>query len=396
MADALDLSVSACRNHINELQDDGFAIDYRSTDDKRKRWYLRGEQQEHPITPDVPDGELRSKAAVTKDAKETVHGLIQWLQDDLNGRAPAEPEGGLTLRESHQDMVCHRSDDHIGASYHDEYGNNTFSAEIGIERVRTIADRVFELKARQEAAGVNFDTLHIVLGGDHVHGTGIYDSQPFETEIPVPKQIYTASDIYMEFIDRAVDEFETVQVVCQKGNHGALTGDGMGPDDNVDTAFFMSLDRRVRDRGYDNIRFIRSQGGYYTNFRMRVDEEQDRQRAEALDMDVSDLPPDVQSGHRAHLRHGQKSLEHIGTSAGKKRWYAWNDQHEFDIAYRGHYHEFDISSIASRPVVMSGAIVPPDDFEESLAEWSEPAATVHGTSSSREITFLYPLNFTNN
>jgi hypothetical protein len=67
--------------------------------------------------------------------------------------------------------------------------------------------------------------------------------------------------------------------------------------------------------------------------------------------------------------------------------------HQFDIAYRGHYHTFQIDSIASNPVIESGAIVPPSDFEESLALWDEPAATVHGVSDARELTWMYPIDF---
>jgi hypothetical protein len=395
IAAGLEISESTARDHISDLQNiDGIPLGVRTVDGV-KEFYYRPNAKEYPINPSEPTGELRSKAAITKDAKEKVHELIQYLDRDLNGRAPAVPDTGLSVRDSHEDMVCHRSDDHIGAKYHDEYGNETFSAEIGIERVRTVSDKVFDLKARQEAAGVDFDTLHLVMGGDHLHGIGIHDDQPWECELSLPEQLTIASDIYMEFIDRASKEFESVQVVCQVGNHGELRGDGMGPDDNVDTAFFMILDRRVRDRGYDNVKFVRSQSGNFTNFRMRKRPEEDQETAEALGCDITDIPPELQSGHRAHLRHGQNSLEHIGTSAGKKRWYAWKDQHGFDIAYRGHYHKFDIGGIASKRVVMSGAIVPPDDFEESLAEWDEPAATVHGVSDERPMTWFYPVDFEN-
>lgn len=393
IAAEMDIGQSTARDHISTLRNqDGIPIGEHK-DGNRKVFYYRPDSKEHPINPSEPTGELRSKASVTNDAKEQVHELIQYLDADLNGRAPAEPEDGLVVNPSNEDMVCHRSDDHIGARYNDEYGNATFSAQIGIDRVRTVSNRVFELKERQEEAGVEFDTLHIVMGGDHVHGAGIHDDQPWETELSIPEQIYTASDLYMEFIDRASREFETVQIICQTGNHGELRGDGYGPDDNVDTAVFMSLDRRVRDRDYDNVRFVRSEAGFFTNFRMRVDKEADREAAKALGVEPHELPPELQSGHRGHLRHGQNSLEHIGTSAGKKRWYAWKDQHKFDIAYRGHYHTFQIDSIASKHVVESGAIVPPDDFEESLAEWDEPAATVHGVSDERTITWFYPIDF---
>lgn len=393
--DALGVTYSTARDHVSALKnEDGIPLGERNVDGS-KEFYYKPNAQEHPINPKVDTRELRSKASVTKEAKEKVHELIQYLDRDLNGRAPADPEGGLTVREGREDMVCHRSDDHIGAKYEDEYGNDTFSAEIGIDRVRTVSDKVFEMKKRQEAAGVEFDTLHIVLGGDHLHGAGIHKDQPWESELSIPEQLYTASDIYMEFIDRASKEFESVQVVCQKGNHGELRGDGYGPNDNVDTAFFMSLDRRVRDRDYDNVRFIRSQGGNFTNFRMRVDEEEDQETAESLGLKPHELPPELQSGHRGHLRHGQNSLEHIGTSSGKQRWLHWKDQHKFDIAYRGHYHTFEIDRIANKYVVESGAIVPPSDFEESLAVWGEPAATVHGVSDERTMTWFYPIDFDN-
>jgi biotin operon repressor/uncharacterized protein with GYD domain len=393
IADTLGIGNTTARDHVRDLKnEDGVPLGERKVDGVKEFYYLP-EAKEHPTNPSEPTGELRSKASVTNEAKEQVHELIQYLDRDLNGRAPAMPEDGLSVRDSHEDMVCHRSDDHIGAKYHDEYGNNTFDAELGIQRVRTVSDRVFELKARQEDAGVDFDTLHLVMGGDHLHGAGIHDDQPWECELSIPEQLTIAGDIYMEFIDRASKEFESVQVVCQVGNHGELRGDGYGPDDNVDTAFFMILDRRVRDRGYDNVKFVRSQSSNFTNFRMRRRPEEDRDTAEALDVEPHELPPDLQSGHRGHLRHGQNSLEHVGTSAGKKRWYAWKDQHKFDIAYRGHYHTFQIDSIASNPIVESGAIVPPDDFEESLAEWDEPAATVHGVTDDRPISWFYPIDF---
>jgi hypothetical protein len=68
-------------------------------------------------------------------------------------------------------------------------------------------------------------------------------------------------------------------------------------------------------------------------------------------------------------------------------------RHNYDIAYRGHYHEFKIEHVHNRPVLMSGSICPPGDFEESLSLWGEPAATIHGVSDERPMTWLYPIHF---
>jgi hypothetical protein len=79
----------------------------------------------------------------------------------------------------------------------------------------------------------------------------------------------------------------------------------MSPDANADDIAFMMLEDRIAQRDYDNVSFISSAAGYYTNFRMRVDHEEDERKADALDIDVSELSPTNQSGHRGHLRHGR-------------------------------------------------------------------------------------------
>ncbi|WP_372611546.1 hypothetical protein, partial [Halomonas sp.] len=226
-----------------------------------------------------------------------------------------------------------------------------------------------------------------------IHGEGIHDDQPWESCLTLIEQIALYVDLYSEFIDRAAREFPSVQVVYQKGNHGELRGDGMSPDSNADDIAFMMLEDRVAGRDYGNVSFVSSHGSYFTNFRMRVNNEEDERRADALGVKISELNPSYQSGHRGHLRHGQKSLFHIGTSSGQNRWRGWHDNHAFDIGYRGHYHEWRVENLDNRPIIMSGSICPPSDYEESFAAYAEPAATVHGVSDDRPITFFYPLDF---
>lgn len=372
LADTLNISESTARDHLAAIKAAGIPIGEKRDEAGRKQFFRSVD------TRDVLDSRRptakTTKAAHTKKKKDLLLDLKEWLADDLTGRAPVVAEGGLTVEDSHEDMVVHRSDDHLGAFYEDEYGNVIYDEHIAAERVRTINDRTFELKARQEGAGVEFDTLHILLGGDGVHGEGIHEDQPWESALTLVEQIALYVDLYMEFIDRASREFPSVQVVCQNGNHGELRGDGMSPDANADDVAFMMLEKRCMDRGYDNVTFRHSEGSYFTNFPLRGN---DRESA----------------AHWGHLRHGQNSLFHIGTSSGQNRWRGWLQRHNFDIAYRGHFHEFRVEHIDSRPVIMSGSICPPSDYEESFGAWSEPAATVHGVADHRPVTWLYPLDF---
>jgi predicted phosphodiesterase len=367
LADLTGARNTTIRDHVASLINKGVPVDKSRGKDGTVTVTYRPDEQEHPTNHNPKPSPNTALATHTKKKKSALIEMKEWLADDLNGRAPAVADGGLVSEVSNEDLAFHRSDDHIGAEYDDEFGVVTFDPEIATDRVKTTQQKGLELKRRQEKAGVDFDTGHLILGGDHVHGEGIHKNQPWESAMTLVDQVETASDLYMDFIEQMRDEFKTVQVVCQNGNHGELRGDGMSNDANADDVVFMTLDKRIRDRGYDDVTFIRSEAGNYTNFQMR--------------------------GHNAHLRHGQKSLFHIGTSSGKKRWLAWLQQHNFDIAYRGHYHEFRIENIHSKPVVMSGAVCPPSDYEEGLGTWSEPAATVHGVSDTRPISWMYPLDF---
>lgn len=390
IAASMGISKSSARDHLMGLREAGVSL----SSDEHGIYYDREQTREqHGTTNYEVPGEDTAKSQHTIKKKEVLLEMKRSLAEDLQQRNPVVSDGAFTPPTSDEDVVIHRSDDHIGASYTDEFGDLTYGPATAIERVEAVTDKTMKLVARQKQAGISFDTAHLIMGGDTIHGEGIHANQPWESAITLVEQIEVARDLYVDQIERLRDEFEHVQVVCQNGNHGELRGDGMSEDANADDIVYMMLEKTAHDREWDDVTIITSDASYYTNFRMRVDEEKDEEMAEKLDCTVEELPTEYQSGHRVHVRHGQNSLLHIGTSSGKKRWYNWLQKHQFDIAYRGHYHEFRVENISSRKVVMSGSISPPSDFEDALAEWSEPAATVHGASDSRPMTWMFPIDF---
>jgi len=367
IATALDVTKSTARDYISQLRNE---CGVRISRDEHGIYYDREQATESvnaTASPESPPEERSSLAQHTIKKKEVLLEMKRALAKDLKGTGPVVADGGVTTEPSNEDVVIHRADDHMGAEYEDEFGNNVFDPKIAKRRVRTITDKVMELVKRQKKAGVTYDNAHLLLGGDTVHGEGIHAKQPWESALTLVEQVDEAHELYVDQIERLREMFDTVQVVCQNGNHGELRGDGMSDDANADDVVYLMLEKTAEDRGWDDVTIVRSSGSYFTNFTMR--------------------------GHKGHLRHGQKSLFHIGTSSGKNRWRGWQNMHDFDIAYRGHFHEFRIENIDSRPVVMSGSVCPPSDFEESLAAWSEPAATVHGVSDERPMTWMYPIDF---
>ncbi len=363
---ALNISESTVRDHISGIRESGFAVVNDSG-----AYYLASQlasRKQHPSNYNTRS--KPSKTQQTRAANNHLAELNDRLCDILDRSTPAVADGGLAYDPSNEDVVIHRSDDHIGAEVHDEHGNRVFNSEIAAERVRSVTDSVMDLIDRESKADRDYDTAHLLLGGDTVTGENIYSHQPHEIDLTLDQQIDVACELYMEQIKRLAVRFPSVQVVCQAGNHGELRADGMSENANADKLVYMMLDRMVRmDKCLDNVTFIRSDATRFINFALRDGQ------------------------HRAHLRHGQNSLSHIGTSSGQNKWRGWQIKHGFDIAYRGHYHEFKLEHVMNRPVLMSGSICPPSDYEESLSVWSEPAATVHSVSDDYPLCWLYPIRF---
>ncbi|MFC6717936.1 ArsR family transcriptional regulator [Natrialbaceae archaeon GCM10025810] len=365
VADALGITESTVRDHLSAINEQ---IPIINRDGVRYPVTELRRLESHPTNYNQTANRA-SKASQTKAANQHLADLNDRLTRLLDRSVPAVADGGLAYDPSNEDVVIHRSDDHIGAEVYDEFGNLVFNKDIAAERIRSVTDSVMDLIDREEKADRQFDTAHLLLGGDTVTGENIFSHQPHEIDLTIDAQIDLACELYFEQIQRLAARFDSVQVVCQAGNHGELRANGMSQEANADRIVYMMLDRMVRLSDLDNVTFIRSGATAFINFTMR------------------------NGLHRGHLRHGQNCLPHIGTASGQNKWRGWQIKHGFDIAYRGHYHEFKLEHVMNRPVLMSGSICPPSDYEESLSVWSEPAATVHGVTDDYPLAWLYPVQF---
>ncbi len=365
VANELGISESTVRDHLRAINEE---IPIINRDGVRYPATELRTLEAHPTNYNRPANHA-SKSAQSKAANAHLGELNDRLVRLLDQSLPAVADGGLAYNPSNEDVVIHRSDDHIGAVVEDEFGNVVFDKDIATERVRSVTDSVMNLIDREEKADRKFDTAHLLLGGDTVTGENIYSHQPHEIDLTLDEQIDLACKLYLEQIRRLSARFPSVQVVCQPGNHGELRANGMSQMANADQIVYMMLDLLVRESDMDNVTFIRSGPTGFVNFDMR------------------------NGKHRGHLRHGQNCPAHIGTPSAQNKWRGWQMQHLYDIAYRGHYHEFKLEHVMNRPVLMSGAICPPGDYEESLSVWSEPAATIHGVTDEYPLAWLYPVQF---
>mgnify|MGYP006281821965 CR=1 FL=1 len=380
IADEFSISVSTARDHVSDIRASQIPLE-EGSDGQEKLFKITGEYA-HPVehSPDFSE-QIRNKRAKSRKLTEHMNDMEQRLRRLLDESQPAVADDVPAVEPGHEDVVIHRTDTHFGDWKFDEFGNLAYDTDIAEERERTTSKRAISYINRQRDAGYRFDTVHYLLGGDIITGEATYRHQQAEVKETLDEQIDTAFDVHITEIERLSNEFPQVQVVCQPGNHGALEA-SYSNGANADRLLYMMLDEAVRrDPDLDNVTFIRNDSTVFTNFYVRGT----RQQYE-----------DAGTGWKFHLRHGDNSLEHIGTSSGKKRWLRWLNRHGFDQAYRGHYHKVELDTLHEDvKVIMTGSPAPPDEYEESLAEWSEPGATVHGVSDDETITWFKPISFDN-
>jgi len=208
------------------------------------------------------------------------------------------------------------------------------------------------------------------MGGDVVTNEAIFPHQSFEIDCTVDEQIRRATATYIEQIKRLSERFPYVKVVCQHGNHGVFEGENQSLSANADDIIYDQLELlMMHDDDLDNVDFVMSERPNFVNFSVR--------------------------GHDAHLRHGDNMETHIGTSRPQRDWRGLVHSHGFDIAYRGHYHNLRVENVMGVPVVMTGSIMPPGDYEEKQAIFGRPVNYVHGVSDENVLEWMDYLTFEN-
>ncbi|TQQ81894.1 hypothetical protein [Halonotius roseus] len=328
-----------------------------------------------PTTHRVPTAQ---KQSVTKAANDFLADLELDLRERLADYEPVTAE--RPTRTGAVDLVMFRTDDHIGSTETVADKNGTkveiHNSEKAINRVYQHLQDVLLWKIELEELGRTVDTVHLLMNGDHITGEDIYEGQGFEVDSTLREQVRDGSTTYVDVIRILSAEFNSVQVVCQHGNHGELRTGSQSSEANADDLMFDAIDLALRQSDLDNINLITNHIDTHIEFDMR--------------------------GHRGYMRHGQDTLGHIGTTSGEQRWQAWLlqsiDEHDgdgWDVGYVGHYHELKVEPVNGRPVLMGGTPQPASDYENSLGiPPGRPGAWTHTVTDTEPIGDLRPTYFT--
>lgn len=326
--------------------------------EKKGNLFLPKQQDESYDDVYVENSRMSSdnKASTTREIKEYMEKKEKKIKKYTDEIADITPSKKPNYTKGKKDVVFHRSDDHFGDIVKDSKGEIIYNTDICQQHINDYFEKALKYINSNDK---KVENAHLLLGGDIVTNEAIYSSQPHDIEATIDEQIEIATATYMNVIKKLSEEFEHVQIVAQGGNHGEFRVKGSSKHANADDLLYNELHNIVKWSGMENVSFHMSDRSDHVNFDVR--------------------------GHKGHLRHGDNVNNHIGTSSPESTWRAFLNRYEFDIAYRGHYHEKKIEDVQGKPVLMAPSPKPAGDFEGTIGAFGRPGGYFHFVSDEEPL-----------
>jgi len=354
-----NLSRYQVRKAIGILKDDGLSVKKRQETYTDPKLFVIDTADDELNEVEQRREDTDSRRTVTRDANEYLLELEKTVKEAKKKYGPVNADLEEPVREGNHTIVMHRGDDHFGGVVEDEAGNIIFDSDVAEDRVRSYFTDAISIADSKLA---KTDSAVLLLGGDIVTNEAIYEGQAYEIDETIDQQIARATSVYVEQLERLSERFDMVKVVCQHGNHGEFRGKGQSKGANADDIIYNHLELMCHREDLDNIRFVMSEKANYTNFTVR--------------------------GHNGHLRHGHNVKDHVGTSSPQRDWRGYLHNHDFDIAYRGHYHNHRVENVMGTPIVMAPSIMPPGSHEEELSVFGDAMSYVHGVTDDNPFAWV--------
>jgi DNA-binding CsgD family transcriptional regulator len=366
LADELDERPSVVTQHLRDLRQQGWQVYVDSTADHVT---IEGE---HTLRSSEHKGTRTRKA---NRWWETTHNQLvrRWKGLDTSPVTPVAQPGN-------EDWVTHLTDLHAGDVVRDYGGEIVYETDRIPDVVEYITDQSLRLADKHNAA---YDTAHLLYGGDLVTNEGIYQGQFEDLDAWLDEQADVVQRALIQQILTFAKRFETVNVVCQIGNHGINRASGTSRHNNADLLVYKAIRNFVAASQeqwgrLDNVSITIGEARAYTPFELR--------------------------GGRlhGHLRHGQHRKPQAETSARLKEWLATlldtvnSDWGAFDLAWIGHHHVSGRIPWNGPPIIVSGSPKPGGDYVEELGEkgaTTTPTEIAHCHGVSDEgITSIWPID----
>jgi len=362
LADELDERESVVTQHIRDVKQQGWQV------------YIDEESETVAIEGDQPLRSSEHTGTRTRKANKWWELSHNKLVREFRGLStPTAEMDGTT---GNEDWVTHLTDLHAGDIVRDDNGDVVYETADIPDVVEYVTEQSLNLARKHNS---KYDTAHVLWGGDFMTNEGIYEGQFEDLDAWMDEQHEILTTPLIGQLKAFSEEFDTVQVVCQVGNHGQNRASGTSRQANSDLILYKSIRNTVaqlREHAglLENVEFKIGSATAYKNFAMRG------------------------GAIKGHLRHGQHRRPQAETSARKKEWQGTLLDHDFSIAYMGHYHISGRIPWDGPPVIVSPSPKPSGEFVEKI-EGKVPSeyqgvATCHGVSDDG-ITGVYPVDTRN-
>lgn len=362
LASDLGIRPSVVKQNLKEIKRHGWDIYHDDTSDRIA------------IESDRPIRSSEHKGTRTRKANKWWELNHNKLVREFRGLE--RPKTTVNSHSGNEDWVTHMTDLHAGDIVRSDDGSVLYETSMIPDIIDYITEQSLSLS---EKHGSEYDTAHLLWGGDFVTGEAIYEGQFEDLDAWLDEQHETLIDPLIRQVKDFSREFDTVQIVCQVGNHGKNRASGTSRQANADLIVYKTVRNtisQIREHSelLDNVEMIIGEAKPYRDF-------------------------DLRSGEvKGHLRHGQHRKPQAETSARKNQWRGTLIDHRFDLAYMGHYHISGRIPWDGPPVIVSPSPKPADDFVEKIggrvSQKYQDIATVHGVSDEG-ITGVYPVDMRN-
>ncbi len=134
----------------------------------------------------------------------------------------------------------------------------SFNTDVAALRVKDIGERTIKM-AGIERADHPVRSCHVLLGGDMLEGVTVFPGQAWEVDSTLFSQVFATVEMIVGLLLRLLEEFESVDVWEEAGNHGRLGRKGDFPSqDNADAIVYRITQDRLK--GADRLAWHPSQG----------------------------------------------------------------------------------------------------------------------------------------
>ena len=121
----------------------------------------------------------------------------------------------------------------------------SYNSEVMKERALRFVDKARRITEIQRSDHPVKSAV-VMFGGDMVEGLFNFSTQPFEIDATIFEQYVTVAMLLVEIVQAALDNYESVQVISEWGNHGRIGSkrDAVPKSDNFDRMTY-ELSRRL-------------------------------------------------------------------------------------------------------------------------------------------------------